>query len=264
MSSFFEMVDIHTLSVDPRIQRAEGFDQNRVKRMSTSFDPQAIGTLTISQRPDLSRVIVDGMHRWELLKLLKHLSVHAEVFTGLTLKQEANLFLLKNDGRMPTAISKFKVSVIRGDESSIEIDRIVQENGWQVYQGVHKGCLTAVATIERIYFTAGGTKSKSKYPQILDEVLKIVTEAWGHDRTATNNAILEGIAQILSRYGDAVDRKRLTSVLSNKSPTALVRDANVVKDAQGGRAPAALAGNVVSNYNKGKRSNLLPSWKWTR
>lgn len=258
-------VALDEMTIDPNVQRKEGVDQRRVDKMAADFNPDALGVFILSQRSNGSLVVLDGMHRRAAGIAAAHTTyVDAKVYTGLTTAEEASLFLLYNDKKDPSAISKFHARVLAEDATAVEMYKVITANGWTVAQGDFTGCMSAINAAERVYTTSAGTLKRGHYGNILDVVLSVVTESWGHDSDATHGIVLQGLGQLYGRFQGDVDSKKLVSELQQTRPKALIGRAKNLTDSQGGTIPAALARILTSLHNKRRRSNLLPEWVWVR
>lgn len=263
--SVIRAIDLNAVTVDPRVQREEGIDQRRVNKMADTFNPDALGLLIVSERPGGSLVCLDGMHRRAAaLQAGWKQQVDAKVFTGLSLADEASLFLLYNFKKDPSAVSRFKARVLAGDEVAVDIDRIARRQGWTIRIAAEPGNLAAVDALERVYRTGAGTLADGAHPAVTERSLATITEAWGHDPIAVQNPILQAVAQLYGRYGSAVDTPKLIREMQDTQPRVLVGRAKTLKDVQGGKVPAALAKILVSLHNNRRRTNLLPDWVWVR
>lgn len=258
-------VSLDELTIDPRVQRAEGPDSRRVDSMADKFDDRALGLFIVSRRANNALVILDGMHRAATCRKVGYTKyVDARVFEGLTIQEEAALFLLYNTKKDPSAISKFKARVTAGESVANAVAMIIDSYGLTVRQSKDAGSLAAIEAAERVYTTASGVRVAGEYPEVLQGVLSVVTEAWGRDSGAVDRTILAGLGQLIGRYGETADRKRIVAVLRNTTPASLLGRARALKDIQGGTAASALAKIVASEHNKNKRTNLLPEWVWVR
>lgn len=265
VTSHHKTISLDDLTVDPRVQRREGVDQRRVDKIAENFNPLALGTITLSQRPDGTLVLLDGWHRTSGARQAGYKQfVNAEVIVGLSLQQEAELFLLLNATKTPSALSKFLVRVVKGDEAAVEMNAIIESHGWRVKCMNGAGCVTAVTAVERVYRNGGGTVPDGAHPELLGRVLEIVTAAWEHDQQAVEGHILLGLAQLIGRFGPSLDTKKIVAEMQDTRPGVLVGRAKVLRDAQGGTVPAALAKILAGLHNKKRRSNLLPEWVWIR
>lgn len=259
-------VRVDQITIDPVVQRVEGVDQRRIDRMAAAFDPDALGLLILSERDDGTLACLDGMHRCALIRQVGWTgTVDARVFTGLSRAEECSLFLLYNDKKDPSAVTKFQKRVLAGDEVAVDIDRIVTAQGWTV--GPHtatQGVIVAAGAIERAYESATGALPKGAHPEVLARTLATVTGAWGRDPDGVQQTLIGGVSQLYGRFGDAVDTTKLVREMQGTQPHALLGKARVLKDAQGGTVAAALAKSLVGLHNSRRRSNLLPEWVWTR
>lgn len=263
--STIQQVDLSRIQIDLRVQRTEGIDQRRVNTMADNFNPEALGLLILSQRGDGSMICLDGMHRAAVaVKAGWSKPVDARVFAGLTLAEEAALFLLYNDKRDPSAISRFKARVLAGDEAAVDIDRIIRKCGWHVSTGKESGSISAVASLDRVYRTAAGTRADGKYPTLTEQTMVTITRAWGRDPLGAHGSILQGVTQLYSRFSSAIDTEKLIREMQDTQPRVLLGRANTLKDFQGGTVPAALAKLLAGMHDSRRRSNLLPDWVWVK
>lgn len=264
--STISTVPLDDIIIDLDVQRQEGTDQRRVDQMAANFDPDALGLFILSQRADGTLACLDGMHRRAAALAAGHKQfVDARIFTGLSKAEEAALFLLYNNKKDPSAISRFKARTIKGDRVAVAIDRIVHEYGWKISTLKNDpGVLAAVEAAERVYRTGAKALPDGDYPEVLARTLNLITAAWGHDPVGTHGAVLEGIGQLYARFGDAVDTPKLIRDLQGTTPRPLIGEAKTLRDLQGGTIAAALAKRLTGIHNSRKRSNLLPEWVWVR
>lgn len=265
MNSQHRTVPADAITVDRRVQRAEGIDRARVAKMAADFKPGALGVLILSQREDGSLVILDGMHRHAASVQAGYTNwLDAIVYHGLSLADEAALFLAYNTKKDPSAVSRFKARVIMGDEVAVDIHRVLTKHGWSVALDAAPGHLAAIEAAESVYRTAAGAKPAGAYPEILDQTLAAIGAAWGLDRDGANGAIIKGVAQVIARFGEHLDFPRLGRILQGETPRNLVAKARVLHSLHRGTVNGALAATVVGAYNAKARTGRLPEWVWTR
>jgi hypothetical protein len=264
MKSTIKNLSLDQLTIDPHVQRVEGIDQVRVNKMVAAFNPDGLGVIFVSDRGG-KLVVLDGMHRTAAARQVGYKgTIRAEVATGLTIAQEAEQFLIRNDGRMPSSISKFHARYVMGEPAAVAITDILARHGWQVSPSSDPGHLAATDAIDRVYRNAGGVLADGEHAELTDRVIEIVTAAWEHDGKATHGHMLLAVAQLLGRFGPAIDTKKLVDEMSATRPAVLIGKAKTLKDLQGGTVPAALAKTLAGMHNKKRRSNLLPDWVWIR
>lgn len=253
------------LTIDPRVQRREGTDERRINDMAAAFNPNALGTITVSKRDNGRLVILDGAHRVAAAKQAGHKErMRANVHTGLSLEQEAELFVLLNTFKQPSAVSRFLARVIQKEPVAVKIEQIAKAHGWKINLLNADGYLKAVDALERVYRDGAGTLAPGEHPQALEWVLDILTAAWEHDKASASAPHLLALAQLHGRFGAAVDSARLVTEMRQTRPDVLLGKAKTLRDLQGGTVQAALAKALVGLHNNKKRTNLLPEWVWVR
>lgn len=253
------------LTFDLRVQRREGTDSRRVDRIAADHDPKALGVITYSLRDNGSKVCLDGRHRAEgSIKAGYDRPIPAIEHTGLTLQEEARIFLLLNDTKTPTAITRFLSRVVQDDPVAVDINRIVESNGWKVAQGSEAGFINCIDAVERVYRSAAGTKPDGSHPDVLDTTLNILASAWERDYRSSNNNLVLGVAALVGRFGPSIDLKKLVTEMSYTRPDVLLGKGKVLRDVQGGTVGSAIAKILVGAHNKGRRTNTLPEWVWVR
>lgn len=253
------------LTFDLRVQRREGTDSRRVARIAADHDPRALGVITYSLRDSGQKVCLDGRHRAEgSIKAGYDKPIPAVEHTGLTLEEEARIFLLLNDTRTPTAVSRFLSRVVAGDPVAVDINRIVESNGWKVIQSNDPGCIACIDAVERVYRTGAGTKPDGSHPEVLDTTLSVLSSAWERDGRSMNANLVLGVAALVGRFGPSIDLKKLVTEMSHTRPDVLLGKGKVLRDVQGGTVGSAIAKILVGAHNKGRRTNTLPEWVWVR
>ena len=246
-------------------QRVEGVDERRVARMSAEFNERALGSVTYSLRANGKKFVLDGRHRITAGRMAGYAkAVPAIEHYDLTPAQEAELFVLLNTFKQPSAVSRFLARAIAGEEAAVLIRQAVKSHGWRIGQSSSDGYISAVEALDRIYRDCAGTVPAGDHPEAVDWVLEILTSAWERDRESANAAHLLGVAQIIGRFGTSVDTERLVKKMRQTRPDNVLGKAKNLRDVQGGTVPAAVAKVLIGLYNNGLRTNLLPEWVWVR
>lgn len=247
------------LEVDRRVQR-DDLNQRKVETIEREYNEDALGVIIVSARKDRGLYIVDGWHRTEATKRRDpshELTCH--VFEGLTLVQEAEMFLDYNYSDKPSLLEKYKVRLAAEDADSLLIEQITTSRGWKVDPNPAPGHIQAIGALYRINELS---KKVEADPHLLDAVLLVVTRAWSNDREGAQAVILEGLARIIAKYGDRVDINRLYEVLRNRSGgvSALHTEATQMAKMERSRVTNMVAHLIVTTYNKSARSRALPAW----
>lgn len=253
---------VSELSIDPRVQRQ--LDSNRAARIADAFDPDLVGIIHVSARPDGSKVVIDGQHRFEAMKLLgwQSQTVPCRVYRDLDISAEAHLFRGLNTFAKPRAFDVFKVRIVEGDPVALDIRRILGKHGWRLASGDVDGGFTAVVAAERVY-TAFGSKDGHDRG-LLDDVMGIITSAWGLDPAAGNGHIVTGLGLFLKRYANYdIDKAALVDRLSSVAggPNGVIGKARSIKEFRTGTVAHCLAEYVTELYNVRRSKRGLPAWR---
>jgi len=235
------------LQVDPRVQGARR--ERRVQIMAANWDPRAAGMITLSARSDGSTFIVDGQHRVAaaletqdrparqvaghmLPPTFKVERIYAEVFEGLTLEEEAEMYLLLNDTKIPMALDRVAVSAVAGRPDAVRVELTARKYGWFLKNTPR---IQAPQTFNRI---AGMDEDGV----IIDRVFNILTQAWSHASDSTRSGIVEGLARLLKERPH-LDDARLIKVLSKHQPSTILSNIESLRGTYQARARImALAG----------------------
>jgi hypothetical protein len=191
---------VSVLIVDADVQRR--LDLRRVARMVADFQPQALGTITVSRRDDGSYHIIDGQHRVMAAREARgeSFSISARVFEGLSIRDEAGLFRLLNETAKPTAFDGFRVRVVEGEHVAVHVTDMLKRHGFGLSRGVQDGAFSAVTAAERVYRLD---------PNALERALGSLTHAWGRMASAVDARIS---SMGWGRYGIAMATRSTASL----------------------------------------------------
>lgn len=257
-----EDVPLAKLTVDPDVQRA--LDKLRVDQLAKTFRWPALGALKVSHREDGTYHVVDGQHRMHAAIAAGFAEADAPclVYSGLTTVEEAELFRLFNDAKKVLPVYKFRVRVVEGDPVAVALNTILERHGWRVEQAKYAGTFAAVSALESVY--RGKLNGPGDAGTVCDTLIRVITEAWGHDATGVRSEVIGGVGAVLLRYNTRVDLPKLVRELAQHPSGAagLIGKAKGLRDYRGGKLSDALAEVVVGMLNKGKRSaSRLPEWR---
>lgn len=246
------------LTMDLRVQRE--LDYRRVRQIAANLKLEAIGTLCVSKRDDGMMIVIDGGHRRAALieAELGEVAVNAEVYSGLTLADEAALFRYRNTTQKVGYLDRFRVRLIEGEEDAVAVQSLAKRHGWAVVSNDESGMplLNSVKKLEELYL---------RNSEVADAVLKVSTNAFGYNPSAVDYRILDGLGKFLNRYWLEVDVSDLENKLTtvNGAPDSLVHKAQGLREMLGCSTGSAMAEIITEVYNKGKKHNgsRLPSWR---
>lgn len=259
-----EWVPLKYIGTDRRVN-TRTFDPAWVeKRLTEGFNPDYIGLPIVSRRSTDVYIWLDGQNRGELMRRAgwADQSIQCRVFTGLSLAQEAGLFLGHNDGRAVASIFKFLARVTREEPQAVAITQIVESHGWKVSDNKAQRCVKAVAALDKVYVRRG----EHDYPDgaVLDLTMSVITKAWGYKAEAADGKIIEGIGSFFNRYGNSIDRAVLVKKLASHpaGPSGVIGDARGLQNALGGTMGHCVGQVVTTIYNARRRGgNALPDWR---
>lgn len=255
-----QWLTLSELKVDPDTQRA--LRPNHSKQIADNFDPEAFGVLTVSERPD-GFYVIDGQHRVDALHRLgwNGQKLPCIVFSGLDRADEARRFNGLNTSKAVRLFDKFRLRVIAGDPTAVEIDTIVRSHGLRVTDNGNVACIRAVKVIEDI--ATGKLLRTDPNPAALDRALGVLVKAWGTEADAFDAIILGGIGAVFLRYGDRIDDGRLADKLSRLSggPYAFLSKTRMRAGLSGLSNWASAAQLAVDVYNSGLRKDALPPFQ---
>jgi hypothetical protein len=195
-----EKLKAYTLRIDPAVQRAE--EVVHVNRLSREWKDEFVGVLIGSRRADGHVYILDGFQR--LLAVRDRLALPdyeftVQVYEGLTLQGEAEIFLAHNRGRKAVSpYARFRVSLTANDPVAIAINTAVTNLGLTVGTRSSANTIGCIGTMERIVGNMG--RNIDEQQQVLEWVLDTYRAVFGLAGDYWRNEILEGLAQFHKKY----------------------------------------------------------------
>jgi hypothetical protein len=203
-SELLRAADLH--ADEGTVQRY--FDIKHANRLEAKWDWLMVGTLMVSRRADGSCWIIDGNHRCKVaLRVDPDAMLRCEVYEGLTLQQEAQMFLHYNEGRKNVpAYDSFLVELTAGDDIALRMQSQVHSRGLELDRSGGPRKVAAVQKCRQIVeMDKAGTG-------LLSECLMICEAAWGRSTESWDGQVLLGIAKFLTHWrGESkrIDRDRL-------------------------------------------------------
>lgn len=275
----YDQVRVGNLVVDHRVQR-DHLNKSKLNAMREEFQPLGLNTILVSERDDGEMVIIDGQHRWTIAAemLGEDFLMDCKVFTGLSLAEEAELFVLTNKNQQPAnALDLHKANVTRGDEVSIAIERAALSQGWVVGSGRRSGegpgYIAAVKVLAEIYHL-GEDWYEGHGPALVEDTLTVVTQAWGHDDPkAVNQYVLKAVGTFIyavRKYVDETDRgdeyfdlewlaSRMKARLTKGGAKGWIEAMRSIVDGSNWTLQQAMRHSLYDTYNHGKRARKLPA-----
>lgn len=260
-----EWLALSTIASDHRVNTRPVDTAWVDQKVREGFDPARLGVPIVSRRADGTCVWLDGQNRGELIRRAgwSDQKVQCRVFTGLTLAQEAELFLGHNDNRKVQAVHKFLAQVTAGNPDAVGIAAIVASIGWKISDQSGDKHITAVRALERVFHGERNRDSTMAPGRALQLTLRVVTEAWGYKSEAVKGDVLVGIGAIFNRFGDVIELPALVKKLAEfpAGPSGLLGKARGARVYQGGTVAHCVSEAVVKAYNTRRRNGGLPDWR---
>jgi len=261
-----EEVRVSDMKVSKDAQRKT--NMRRVEKMAANFDPFAIGTLLLSKRAG-EYWVIDGGHRWAMLNKIGWADqlLTCTVYHGLTVSEEAALFLKFAERVNLNSFERFRISLVSKDEIACSIQAVLDSLNMKIYLGPGKNTVSAVAALEAVYTNSGRNKQRNtegtgRYHHVLRDTLKTLREAFGEDSTSFDGSLIRAVGMILHHTQGAADLDRLVKVMARTGGPAqlLGLGANEHRTLRG-PLPKATAEAIRKLYNVGIRtdSNRIPS-----
>jgi hypothetical protein len=257
----YKRIPVASLYVPHDYQRElrERWVTNRIDK----FSEYKLGTLTVVSGDNGHYAVVDGQHRVALIRAVTEAGGEAPSSAWCEVRQEKNraaeaeLFLGRNDTQTVPPLDKFRARIIAGELQANAIKDILLRHGVAIgrQQSEDSSNYACVTTIEGLYVTDD-----------LDAVIEIIERSWARTfgKMARTEVVVKGVGVFHATYKTykqystekaveefgAVDN--FASFIKRARADALVKDISV---------PSAIALMLLPRYNKGLRTNSLPSGK---
>lgn len=254
-------IPANLLDVDPGVQR--DLNPSRVKRIADNFTEHSLGVLVVSRRnrPGDSvphrYVVLDGQTRLAALRKVTGaddtlLPVMCQVYTNLSRKEEAEIFLTHNDRAAVRKIDRFRIALVAQEQWAEELNAVTVKHGFEINPNVSQARrVTAIGVLERLYRLDGGLDA-------IDRALDTVTTAWGHQTNAASDASIAGLGLLYQRHPGQVDFRGLAQRLASAgSPAAFRGEVGQRRQALALTLSEAAYRYVVQLHDKGRRSRRI-------
>lgn len=242
-------VKVNQIDVESRYQRV--LDERRAQAMARDIDMDRIGVPSLSLRANGKLVVIDGQHRVAALMYASKgsLEIMCEVHEGLTVRQEAALFLKLNGGRKAvSAFDKYVAELAAKVPATLEIEAIVTGLGLRVARAKGPRHICAVDALRYAHL-------RRKNLSITIGMLKLWTE---DDPNVFDGDLIKAVSFFLSTY-TAADAAHLAGRLRSTSPESVQRRIDrTISKSDGVSRTDAVCIVLRDLYNKNLKHNRLP------
>ncbi|MCR4719784.1 MAG: hypothetical protein K5768_09170 [Firmicutes bacterium] len=238
----FEQIPIKNLVSNQDYQR--NLSVYHVEKVAENFDLYQINPVKVSRRDGINYVF-DGQHTIETILLVsgsQDTPVWCMVYDDLTYEHEADIFA--NQMKYTKKLQPYEIfcaNIEAGNHDQQMIKELVESYGLTIGTGKAPGVISAVSTLESIYFKYG--------VQVLNHVLRLCVATWEGDINSFSANILNAIAKLIVTYRDTLDDEVFIEKIGAISPKTLGRTAHDRRPGSLGYAEA-----MIIAYN-GKRKN---------
>lgn len=245
MKKRIRQVRIEDLRIDPDVQR--DLRPTKAKRMAAKFNPDLLGIILVSERADGTLVVFDGQHRVVAAKTANYTgTLTAAIYSDLTHKDEATMFLGHNDASPVRALDKLRVRVTAEEDTAVDIHGILARRGFTIGAGPGDRIVQAAAAVEKVY-------KLDQKGRILARVFNVIADAWPTDAGAAHGLIVISLGEFIRRFPDC-DDQRLARLVAADRPVTLIGDIKSMKSIQHLRTHDEAGALVLVNvYNRGLR-----------
>jgi hypothetical protein len=213
------------LLIDGDYQRP--LSEKRVREICDDFNDNVINLIKVSQR-DGKFYVFDGQHTKAALERLNgDMPLMVEVmiyeFVGLTSAEqkqvEAELFAIQ-DGifRSVESTPRFRALLGANDPGVTQFHSVTNSAG--VLMDFTNGRQDRKLVCFKEAWSAWNTLGNSLYA----DMLKVILEAWGGDKTSFQSQIIGGLSRFIKAYHDKYDRSILIDCLSAVSPAHIISE----------------------------------------
>ena len=235
------------LKADPTYQRR--VDDKRIKRILDNWNYDLVRPPMVSQRIDGSYYVVDGQHTkvaWGVHE--NNAPILCKVCNELTHDEEVELFLKQFGESEKVSIGDLsRAKFNRGDQDEVIMVESAKAAGVEVSFNLYRArnktaaiqaCMNGIKKIGALRFT---------------NALSILRDAWDGDHVTMSASFINGIVELYDKNESKIERSRLISVLSKKTPYHFMRSAQEHRGTVGKRYALAFC----DEYNRTAKKNKL-------
>ena len=240
----YELIPIKNLVSNQEYQR--NLSEKHVQKAAANFDIYQINPVKVSRRDGVNYVF-NGQHTIEIIALVsgsRDTPVWCMIYDDLQYAREADIFANQMKYTKPLLPYEiFMANIEAGNDKQLIIKELVESYDLEIGAQQLPGRICAVSTLESVY---------DKYGlRTLDRVLRLCVGTWEGVPQSFSANMLNGVARVVSAYGDAIKDDTFKERLGRISVKELIRTA---KDRRAGSLGYAEA--IVTVYNKRNHSAL--------
>lgn len=250
-NSTIEWLALAPMRVSPISQRT--YRQSRVDYLVANMDLDKLGKLVVNLRDGIYWV-VDGQHRRGALLELEYTHAECELFIGLTTKQEAELWLGRDNQLKSQPIEMFSQAVVAERDIEVAIMQIVSSEGWRIGRSQDGPEVAAIGALERAY---------GYDPDILRQTMRMIRDAYGWRGAQAH--VINGLALVCNVYRGQFDENHAIATLKSQpgGMNAMLGRAGELRRQMGRSMSQCTAAAIVEVLNRrlgGPNGRKLKPW----
>lgn len=209
--------------------------QKTFKYLLDNWDDDKCDPITVNYRGDGYFYVINGQHRTEAAKAMGIEQLCCDVFVGLTLPEEAELFVGQYDGsKKPNPIDSYRANVLRGEMIDTLIKEVCDKYGISVTDNKAPKTLGSLTVIRRIVKPSKNADDKTKAAKenvkIVDWIFSILEDSdWGHHKDTYNADIMQSLWYVNRNTQDSLQtsKNKLVAFFKNSTPKEIKALGNI-------------------------------------
>ena len=191
--------------------------QAHVRTIAKNWDDDKCDPLMVNYRSDGFFYTIDGQHRTEAAIMRGIESLVCNVFVGLSIKEEADMFTEQNEGtKKLTPYDTYKANICRGEVVDTQIKEVCDKYGIKVVKQNAIKTLRSVTTARAVVRIHG--------KENLDWIFKLMEECgWDAYKKTYSDGFIASINNIKVANKDNLDlvREKLVGILKESTPNEM-------------------------------------------
>lgn len=252
LPNYREDLLISQLTVDDQYQRP--LTANMVKQIVGSYNPRQFGVVIVNLREDGTCAVLDGQHRLAAAKQMGWTEIPCLVHEGLSLQEEAELFVrLNQDRRQPNAWDKFNARLTAEDPVALDIRDICAEVNYGIGPFPSSSNIQAVGALLEAYEI-----TLAESPDAKGMALRWALRAWQcwQPDEAPLGTYIRALAIMYRQREGRLDLRRFQTHVAVRDHTLYSRQAKVDSQGASGSANGTiywLARRMLIAYDKRRK-----------
>lgn len=227
-----------------------------VDALCAEFDARAAGIFAVNLRENNVIALVDGQHRMQAARRLGYRTWPAYAYTGLSIREEAALFLrLQSLRRQHSAFGKWRAHIAAGSSAHITMESIVASFGFRV--DVPSKNPRVISCPDTLLIIAGKNQRREIVPDRVRVVLDFIVACWPSDPLGLNTRTLLGVDHFLRKYAARLDMVVVQAKFRMCPLDAIHRRALTIRDANRTNMTRAVSIALQQEYDAKRRTQRL-------